>query len=384
MDEQPGSDRGTRARGQGDPVAAGFGRALRALRRDYGLSRQDVAAGSGLSESYIAKLEASSRQPSEKAISALADALGVDPEALVDFARQHAPPPAGDPDASGSDPSAAAAASAPPTDPPRPTRDPTRSGQPRRPRRRGSASALSDDGGDADLPDDLAFLLQLLESLRSRDPERSDDIQVLVTALANVRSSGQFNALIDIAHELLKYNVDVEDVEALARITKTLLDDATPATPTQVWPLLQLADVLADDIDTTDPTALAGDIHQLLELLPARLFKPGSANRLAHAPANTPFYLFATAITRDEDGHIWLSPAATVVDFGSDTDARILRLPDGGCLIDATRCPRHRSRPRDPHKHTIRPIELEQLPEASDPEELQALAAQYRWGNNSE
>lgn len=378
MDEQPGSGNRRRARGQHDPVVAGFGAALRALRRDYGLSRQDVAAGSGLSESYIAKLEASSRQPSEKAISALAGALGIDPEDLVDFARQHAPPPDEDPATSSSTRSAAAEASDPLPAAPRPTRNsPTR-----RPRRLSPLTGSDPSGGE--LPDDLAMLLQQLESVRTTDRERYNNLHALIAALANTHSETRFSAVVDAAQQMLRYDTAVGEVEALAGITRTLLTDAGPATPTRLDPLLQLADALTGDIDTSDPATTASGIRQLLELLPAPLPTSGSAARLATAPPNTPLNLFATAITRDDEGRIWLSPTATVVDFASDEDARILRLPDGGYLIDATRCPPHRSRPRDPAKHTIRPLEVDQLPDTPDPDELQTLAAQLRTGDREE
>lgn len=61
----------------------GVGQRLRRLRRERGLSQQELA-GDGITASYISLIEAGKRQPTAKTLERLAEALGVAPEHLRD------------------------------------------------------------------------------------------------------------------------------------------------------------------------------------------------------------------------------------------------------------------------------------------------------------
>lgn len=63
--------------------AAMLGERLRAFRERRGLTLQEVASRSGLSRSYLSELENGKKQPSIKALEALADALNVALDALM-------------------------------------------------------------------------------------------------------------------------------------------------------------------------------------------------------------------------------------------------------------------------------------------------------------
>lgn len=65
-----------------DTVA--FGRAVTARRAELGLTRKDVAARSGLSYPYVSNIEAGHKQPSAKALHALANALELRPSELLE------------------------------------------------------------------------------------------------------------------------------------------------------------------------------------------------------------------------------------------------------------------------------------------------------------
>ena len=60
-----------------------LGERLRAFRERRGLTLQEVASRSGLSRSYLSELENGKKQPSIKALEALADALNVALDALI-------------------------------------------------------------------------------------------------------------------------------------------------------------------------------------------------------------------------------------------------------------------------------------------------------------
>lgn len=66
-----------------DSAAEYFGRALAAARSERGLKRMQLKELSGLSYPYISEIENGGKYPSQKAIQALADALGMSPSELV-------------------------------------------------------------------------------------------------------------------------------------------------------------------------------------------------------------------------------------------------------------------------------------------------------------
>jgi transcriptional regulator with XRE-family HTH domain len=59
-------------------VAESIGRRLRRLREERGLSQREISEP-GVSYAYISRVEAGTRQPSEKALRKLAARLGVTP-----------------------------------------------------------------------------------------------------------------------------------------------------------------------------------------------------------------------------------------------------------------------------------------------------------------
>jgi transcriptional regulator with XRE-family HTH domain len=62
----------------GDAADVSFGRLLRALRRDAGLSQRQLAERIGTTQSAIARLEAGRTEPKIATLTRLADALGCD------------------------------------------------------------------------------------------------------------------------------------------------------------------------------------------------------------------------------------------------------------------------------------------------------------------
>jgi transcriptional regulator with XRE-family HTH domain len=66
-----------------DSAAEYFGRALAAARSERGLKRMQLKERSGLSYPYISEIENGGKYPSQRAIQALADALGMTPSELV-------------------------------------------------------------------------------------------------------------------------------------------------------------------------------------------------------------------------------------------------------------------------------------------------------------
>src|SRR6266545_2322629 len=77
-----------------------LGRAIKVLRAERGLERKELAEASGVSYPYLSEIENGKKQPSSKAVLALAEALGVAPSDLLAMAEQRAgssgppPPPA--------------------------------------------------------------------------------------------------------------------------------------------------------------------------------------------------------------------------------------------------------------------------------------------------
>ncbi len=67
-----------------DEVKAAFGRRLRALRRERGLSQMRLAAAANLDATYITSIEAGRRNVSLVNIHKLALGLGVPPGLLLD------------------------------------------------------------------------------------------------------------------------------------------------------------------------------------------------------------------------------------------------------------------------------------------------------------
>ena len=65
----------------GRPVTESIGQRIARLRRERGLSQRELAT-TGVSFTYVSRIEAGQRQPSVKAIRALAVKLGVSPEYL--------------------------------------------------------------------------------------------------------------------------------------------------------------------------------------------------------------------------------------------------------------------------------------------------------------
>ena len=71
-----------------------FGRALKKLRVDAGLTQQQLEERSGVNRTTIADLEASPmKQPRWETVTRLADGLGIGLDSFVDAARRYVEPP---------------------------------------------------------------------------------------------------------------------------------------------------------------------------------------------------------------------------------------------------------------------------------------------------
>ena len=66
------------------PAHAAFGQAIRELRRERGISQEDLAHTCGLDRSYMGGIERGERNPSLKNIFRVADGLGVAPTVLFE------------------------------------------------------------------------------------------------------------------------------------------------------------------------------------------------------------------------------------------------------------------------------------------------------------
>jgi transcriptional regulator with XRE-family HTH domain len=66
-----------------DSVLVRFGNRARELRKKKGLSQEDLALESGLDRSYVGQVERGERNISLINVWKLADAIGVDPKALL-------------------------------------------------------------------------------------------------------------------------------------------------------------------------------------------------------------------------------------------------------------------------------------------------------------
>lgn len=60
-----------------------LGENVRALRRERGLTQEELAARAEMERSYVSDLERGTRNPSVRALGRLAEALGVEPAALL-------------------------------------------------------------------------------------------------------------------------------------------------------------------------------------------------------------------------------------------------------------------------------------------------------------
>jgi transcriptional regulator with XRE-family HTH domain len=66
-----------------DARCVAFGRRLRELRQERGLSQEQLAQVAGLDRTYVSSCEAGRRNATIKTVSRFADALDVDPAELV-------------------------------------------------------------------------------------------------------------------------------------------------------------------------------------------------------------------------------------------------------------------------------------------------------------
>lgn len=64
-----------------------LGARIRALRHQQGLSKEELAARSGIHPTYLSSLEAGKRNPSALILFSLAAALRITPAKLLDFRR---------------------------------------------------------------------------------------------------------------------------------------------------------------------------------------------------------------------------------------------------------------------------------------------------------
>lgn len=66
-----------------DPCCVEFGRRLRRLRLEHGLSQEQLAHIAQLDRTYVSSCEAGRRNATIKTVARFAEAMGVDPAALV-------------------------------------------------------------------------------------------------------------------------------------------------------------------------------------------------------------------------------------------------------------------------------------------------------------
>ncbi len=66
--------------------AAALGRAIRALRRERGMTRVQLAAAAGLSQPFLSQLELGRSRPSMRSLSRIATALGTTQQTLLGVA----------------------------------------------------------------------------------------------------------------------------------------------------------------------------------------------------------------------------------------------------------------------------------------------------------
>lgn len=70
--------------------ARALGRALQVLRSSYGYSRKELAERGGISYPYLSEIEAGKKEPSARALAALAQALGIRQHQLLELADRYA------------------------------------------------------------------------------------------------------------------------------------------------------------------------------------------------------------------------------------------------------------------------------------------------------
>lgn len=70
--------------------ARALGRALQVLRSSYGYSRKELAERGGISYPYLSEIEAGKKEPSARALAALAKALGIRQHQLLELADRYA------------------------------------------------------------------------------------------------------------------------------------------------------------------------------------------------------------------------------------------------------------------------------------------------------
>jgi transcriptional regulator with XRE-family HTH domain len=70
--------------GEHEPELVAFGKRLRAVRKEHGVSRRDLAFRTGMYETEIGRYERGGRDPRLATILRLARGLGVPPGALLD------------------------------------------------------------------------------------------------------------------------------------------------------------------------------------------------------------------------------------------------------------------------------------------------------------
>ncbi len=61
-----------------------LGENVRRIRKECGLSQEELAFRAGMKRSYVSDLERGTRNPNVRALGRLADALGVTPSRLLD------------------------------------------------------------------------------------------------------------------------------------------------------------------------------------------------------------------------------------------------------------------------------------------------------------
>lgn len=64
-------------------VVALFGKNVRRLRTERGMSQEDLALEAGMKRSYLSDLERGTRNPSVRSLGRLATALGIEPWRLL-------------------------------------------------------------------------------------------------------------------------------------------------------------------------------------------------------------------------------------------------------------------------------------------------------------
>lgn len=306
-----------------DPMREGFSAALRRLRLQAGLSREELAERSQVSESYLAKLEQGQRFPSPKVLARIADAVSVTRRDLIEMAEQQG---LGDHGAAADD------AFAPSNQPSAPMlRRPASMG-----RREIAAETVEPMSADEHLPGLPPWLTRLqiaVEPLVERGgPDLLEAVERVARHLARATGDDRPQETLKILDQLFEVEQPPERVSRLLEVTLAYLRDTARASDEEF------------------------ELTRLLDIAAALLRRDeGALPRVASIPIGRDHYVWLTALGVDDEGGMWIDPLATAHRAGiDDSDPLVRRLDDGRVQVDLSRLDSPKLPPRNPSRHRTR------------------------------